>query len=344
MIMALIIIGAFSMSQNVQAQTIYKGVDVYRYTDITDYQTLRDTGTSVLIQKATEGLTYTDGYLNYRAVTAPKYGFKVGYYHFAGNNPPVAEAQHFLSAIRGLHSDTVLWLDIEQPPKSYGWTWSKIAAINYTNQFIKYVQSQGYKIGVYSGQSFYYDYLEDNIPNVPLWLANYSQQPLQYPNRVSWQYTGTGHINGISTYADLDYFNETIFGNVIPSTDINFDNDIKQVQHNLNRVMNSRLAEDGIQGAKTTQAIINFQRIEGLTADGIAGTNTISALNEILSFPTCQYGSKGYATRYIQYRLGTSIDGVFGNQTKQAVISYQKSHGLAADGIVGQNTWKALFK
>ena len=37
-----------------------------------------------------------------------------------------------------------------------------------------------------------------------------------------------------------------------------------------------------------------------------------------------------------------SIDGVFGNNTKQAVINFQRYYGLKADGIVGCNTWKAL--
>ncbi len=343
--------GAFFMPANARASTVYKGADVYRYTNITDYQALKNTGTSVLIQKATEGLTYTDRYLNYRAVTAPKYGFKIGYYHFAGNNSPIAEAQHFLSAIRGLHLDTVLWLDIEQPPKSYGWAWGRTTAVNYANQFIKYVQSQGYKIGVYSGQSFYYDYLQGNIPDVPLWLANYSQQPLQYPNKVSWQYTGTGRINGISTYVDLDYFNDSIFTGSVPTGSNSVvqakpvvDKSLQQVQHNLNRIMNFGLDEDGINGPKTIEAVTKFQSIMGLQVDGIAGDRTKTAINQILDFIPCQYGSDNFATKYVQYRLHIHVDGKFGVQTRNAVMNYQKTHGLAVNGVTYHSTWQCLFK
>ena len=39
----------------------------------------------------------------------------------------------------------------------------------------------------------------------------------------------------------------------------------------------------------------------------------------------------------------TSIDGIYGNNTKNSVINFQKSFGLSQDGIVGNNTWNALF-
>lgn len=36
------------------------------------------------------------------------------------------------------------------------------------------------------------------------------------------------------------------------------------------------------------------------------------------------------------------IDGIFGTMTRQAVMSYQGTHGLARDGVVGEMTWAAL--
>lgn len=61
-----------------------------------------------------------------------------------------------------------------------------------------------------------------------------------------------------------------------------------------------------------------------------------------------KYGSSGSEVRSIQTRLtelgyfSGKIDGIFGNQTKNAVIKFQKDYGLTADGIVGSNTLKAL--
>lgn len=41
------------------------------------------------------------------------------------------------------------------------------------------------------------------------------------------------------------------------------------------------------------------------------------------------------------FRTG-GLDGIFGAQTRNAVIHYQTSRGLSADGIIGCNTWRSL--
>src|SRR5690606_11223461 len=64
-----------------------------------------------------------------------------------------------------------------------------------------------------------------------------------------------------------------------------------------------------------------------------------------------RHGDSGEPIRDIQGRpmaLGLSpIDdprGEFGNDTRQAVIEFQRSRGLAEDGIVGPDTWRALYE
>ena len=43
-----------------------------------------------------------------------------------------------------------------------------------------------------------------------------------------------------------------------------------------------------------------------------------------------------------EYGQTVGIDGVFGNQTRTAVINIQTIAGITADGIVGKKTWKVL--
>lgn len=59
-------------------------------------------------------------------------------------------------------------------------------------------------------------------------------------------------------------------------------------------------------------------------------------------------GSRGQEVRNIQSRLKEwgyykgSVDGVYGQQTKNAVIKFQKKNGLKADGIAGNATLAAI--
>ena len=65
-------------------------------------------------------------------------------------------------------------------------------------------------------------------------------------------------------------------------------------------------------------------------------------------YPLINFGTKGVYVLIAQDGLNTlgyttgGLDGIFGNNTRNAVISYQRSKGLTADGIIGCNTWRAL--
>jgi lysozyme family protein len=60
-------------------------------------------------------------------------------------------------------------------------------------------------------------------------------------------------------------------------------------------------------------------------------------------------GSRGDEVKLLQQRLAAKgflpggQDGVFGPQTEDAVVQFQASHGLIADGVVGTRTWAALL-
>ena len=58
--------------------------------------------------------------------------------------------------------------------------------------------------------------------------------------------------------------------------------------------------------------------------------------------PTLKKGSKGPDVIYLQQKVGTAADGDFGPNTHRAVIAFQTSKGLVAEGIVGPYTWKAI--
>lgn len=53
-------------------------------------------------------------------------------------------------------------------------------------------------------------------------------------------------------------------------------------------------------------------------------------------------GSKGNEVKMLQEYLKITADGDFGPGTEQAVLKWQKSKGLKADGIVGPKTWDEM--
>lgn len=57
---------------------------------------------------------------------------------------------------------------------------------------------------------------------------------------------------------------------------------------------------------------------------------------------TLKKGSKGDLVTALQHIIICKADGIFGNDTREAVKSWQKAHGLSVDGIVGEQTWRSI--
>lgn len=127
---------------------------------------------------------------------------------------------------------------------------------------------------------------------------------------------------------------------------------------------------------ETAAAVRKFQEVFGLTPDGIIGRATwyklqniynsvkrINALNSegiTLEEVTQQFpgnlseGSRGIGVTTLQYYLdylsefydtipSLDMDGVFGASTRDAVIAAQNVFGLTPDGVVGEDTWRAIY-
>jgi peptidoglycan hydrolase-like protein with peptidoglycan-binding domain len=102
------------------------------------------------------------------------------------------------------------------------------------------------------------------------------------------------------------------------------------------------IVADGQFGSQTRSVVMSFQQSNGLTVDGVVGSQTWPRL--IFSI---QQGASGDHVRAAQVQLnkhgyGLSVDGQFGPATNTAVRNFQQRYGLTVDGLVGPVTWREL--
>jgi peptidoglycan hydrolase-like protein with peptidoglycan-binding domain len=162
------------------------------------------------------------------------------------------------------------------------------------------------------------------------------------------------------------------------------DVEVGQLQQALNAVGAAvpPLRITAVFGVETTAAVVAFQATHPpLLPDGVAGLDTWARLDALAPrvsrqgrstvegpteaaprgvptggtiHPTVRLESRGPAVEELQQKLNTipasevptllDVDGIFGNQTRRAVIEFQdtRTPPLDGDGIVGPLTWGAL--
>ena len=85
-------------------------------------------------------------------------------------------------------------------------------------------------------------------------------------------------------------------------------------------------------------AALAVAAVPALADPGASSSGGASASSEVV----VKRGDRGPAVRSIQEELGVAADGVFGAQTERAVKRFQSRHDLVPDGIVGPLTRGAL--
>ena len=131
--------------------------------------------------------------------------------------------------------------------------------------------------------------------------------------------------------------------------------DVKDLQTKLKKLGYYDAYVDGDYGDTTVAAVKAFQKKYNLTADGIAGKETLKKLDSVYENAnsdkdddSLRMGDSGSAVKDLQTKLkklgyydGT-VDSTFGSGTYAAVRAFQKKYNLTADGVAGSETLKKL--
>lgn len=150
-------------------------------------------------------------------------------------------------------------------------------------------------------------------------------------------------------------------------------NDVLQLQYLLNYIAQfypsvQTVTQDSVFGSVTANSVRSFQRLFGLSTDGVVGRLTWNKLYQVYNtlqgdepsgnVPTwpgvyLRQGSMGSNVVTLQNLLNNARgiyvqipyltpDGIFGPNTTNAVRIFQREAGLTVDGVVGPATWNAL--
>jgi hypothetical protein len=116
---------------------------------------------------------------------------------------------------------------------------------------------------------------------------------------------------------------------------------VKTLQYLL-RQHGATIDADGQFGPATLAAVKSFQSANGLSVDGIVGTNTWSAL-----VVTVSAGSTGDAVRAAQSQLAAhhyaaTVSGTFDTATTTALRAYQNATAITVNGTVNATVWRFL--
>lgn len=255
-----------------------------------------------VIVKATQGVNYISPEFANQITQAQSLGKLIGVYHYAGGGGAIAEAEHFLNAVKDYIGKAILVLDWEgeQNPN--------FASPYYAMEWLDYVKEvTGVLPFIYMSKSVCRQYKTLWNPSYPLWCAQYkNQQPTSYQSNPwtdakgfgAWsecailQYSSKGRLDGYNHNLDLDkaYINEAQWIAYAQG-------DIKPVDPGIKPTLRKG---DRNEYVRAWQKLLN---VNG-------------------------------------YQCGDA-DGIFGDKTEKAVVKWQQDHGMES-GYIGPQTWATI--
>ncbi len=194
------------------------GIDVSYYQYTIDWNKVKAAGVEYAIIRVGyrgygNGALVLDSRFHEYIKGAKAAGLKVGVYFYTqaiNTTEAKAEANFVLNAVKNYSLDLPVYYDIESVDFDSG----RLDNANLTKAqhtalctaFADTIKAAGYQAGIYANKNWL-TYKIDGVTlgqKYPVWLANYTTYTDYSNNFNMWQYSGSGSVNGISTYVDMN--------------------------------------------------------------------------------------------------------------------------------------------
>ncbi len=186
------------------------GIDVSHYQDKIDWEAVSNHNDEFPIGfvfvRATAGKSRVDKEYknNWKGAKANDY-LRGAYHYYRPDENSVKQADNFIKNVKLVKGDLPPVLDIEKIPSNQSLDSLKSGLKRWLNKVEKHY---GMRPIIYSGESFYTDFLKKEFEDYDLWVASYSFFDDEIRNEwLIWQFTDKGELKGIKGMVDVDIYN-----------------------------------------------------------------------------------------------------------------------------------------
>ncbi len=189
---------------------VFKGIDVSKWQGEIDWQKVCSQKIDYVMIRSSYGSENTDIFLSQNVEGCEKYGMDYGFYHYTyARNAAEAknEAHFFLNNIRNYSPTYPIVLDIEE---EFYKKMSRKEVTDIIVAFMEELENAGYYATLYSYAKFFADNVDmQRVKEYDIWIASWGDEEKLNDNYDGhygmWQYSSTGHIDGIEGEVDLNY-------------------------------------------------------------------------------------------------------------------------------------------
>jgi len=193
-----------------KSDTYAFGIDISHYNGLIDWEDLNLSQHPIkyMIFRATMGKDGVDKHFNKNWENAKKHHYLRGAYHYyRPSESSTQQFENFASVVTLNGGDVIPVLDIEEQ-SPYGEANLRVGILNW----LKLAEAKyGAKPIIYTGLSYYNDFLKGHVDDFPLWIASYSDNSKL--KTIDWkfhQFSEKMVVNGIESLVDGNYFNGSL--------------------------------------------------------------------------------------------------------------------------------------